>query len=567
MLVLLNKSILLLKRQSITRKILLLVLVFLISLLALSSAAYYGFSHQIDLIKKLYSNQFVISKISIEVNSALAQARFKTFEMLKYVTLETDTKVIEDSLIEFNDLVKQGKTELLVFCPSIDPTETNIVNIVHQFNDALENAAVDEQKINLLYCKTIAYYIEKYQKEIEQIVPTLKLGTLVGKEISAGLLNGVDSTYVILEQYLKEFTERETTKSVHNFESSYLFHEKITRLFVAVSVIFIIISLLISYLIAKSIIAPISKSVLAMENIAGGKASLKSRLEVDGEHEIGKFSSSFNQFVEKIEELQDMLLESKKHEALGTLVAGVAHEINTPVGIALTATSMIGEEIKEFSKVLESNQVKRSYMLEFVQKMQESVNISVNNIHRAAELIKNFKKISVDQANESIQQVELNSYMNEVILSTKPALEQQNVEVLYQSNHDPIYLNTCPGALGQVFSNLIVNSLFHGYEGTKSGKITIQVEEHDNKITIIYKDYGKGMKENDRKHIFDPFFTTRRGEGGTGLGMHIVYRIIIDALYGDITCHSEYGHGITFTITLAKDLANISEYPPPKTID
>jgi len=263
--------------------------------------------------------------------------------------------------------------------------------------------------------------------------------------------------------------------------------------------------------------------------------------------ELRKVNSDLVIAMKTIRETQDQLIISEKMAALGNLVAGVAHEINTPVGIAVTAVSYITKNIREATKFYENGTLKKSDMDNLIRILNESAEITLSNLNHAADLIQNFKKIAVDQSSESKRDFELNSYINDIITSLHPVIKKKDLKIETTSNQT-IVINSYPGVFSQILSNLIMNSITHGFENAQHGKIIILLEKSDTNINIVYRDNGIGIKKSNIDKIFDPFFTTKRGEGGSGLGLNIVYNLVTQKLGGHIRCTSEENSGTEFTI-------------------
>jgi len=239
---------------------------------------------------------------------------------------------------------------------------------------------------------------------------------------------------------------------------------------------------------------------------------------------------------------QDELVRKEKLASLGALVAGVAHEINTPIGVAITAASHLEDEVRKMSKLRLSNRLTATDLDKFGTMASEGSAMVLRNLRRADELIRNFKQVAVDQSSDQKRRFELKSYIDEVLLSLQPKFRHTAYRVEVNCPDD-IVLDTYPAAIYQILINLVMNSLIHGFENRDTGLIRISVSQRNGWITIQYEDDGCGMQEETRARIFDPFFTTRRGHGGTGLGMHIVFNLVTQALNGRIEVISSPGAG------------------------
>lgn len=254
------------------------------------------------------------------------------------------------------------------------------------------------------------------------------------------------------------------------------------------------------------------------------------------------------QSLAKLQVAQKRLVESEKMAALGTLVAGIAHEINTPVGVSITAASHLQEKLGELSESYRAGTIKKTELEKFIETSGETVRITMANLHRASELISSFKQVAVDQSSEDRRQFSLKAYLEEVLLSLKHEYKRtkHRIEVLGDAQ---LVVDSYPGALSQIATNFLMNSLMHAYGPDDAGRIVFEVRRHDGCAILTYSDDGRGITAEHLPRIFDPFFTTRRGTGGSGLGMHIVYNLVTAKLNGTIACESQPGKGVTFTVT------------------
>ena len=254
------------------------------------------------------------------------------------------------------------------------------------------------------------------------------------------------------------------------------------------------------------------------------------------------------QTLEKLHQFQRQIVQNEKMASLGDMVAGVAHEVNTPIGLGVTASTMMLDRLVVIEREFNDKTLKASTMKKFLDESQENLNIIYRNLNRAAELISSFKQVAVDQSTETSRSFCFAQLVNEILLSLRPRLKkfQHNVNI----ECDPtLTVETKAGPINQVLINLIMNSIIHGFEGINDGQIDICAElVANNKLKIVYRDNGKGIPKDIRKRIFDPFVTTKRGQGGSGLGMHLVYNLVTQALNGSISLTSEEGQGVEFVI-------------------
>ncbi|MDQ2087185.1 substrate-binding domain-containing protein [Herbivorax sp. ANBcel31] len=248
-----------------------------------------------------------------------------------------------------------------------------------------------------------------------------------------------------------------------------------------------------------------------------------------------------------LEKTQEQLVQSEKMVSLGSLVAGVAHEINTPIGVSVTAASHIKDQSDELRGLFETGRIKRSSMEDYLETCDEVTNVLLINLKKASDLIKSFKQVAVDQSTEEKRKFKIKEYLDEILLSLNPELKRNNIKVTVKCEEDiEIYSN--PSSLYQIVMNLVLNSLIHAYDVEDEGRIFIDIGKENSEMFFTYSDDGKGMDKKIIKNIFDPFFTTNRAKGGTGLGLNIVYNIIVQEFKGSIECKSDLGEGTTFLI-------------------
>lgn len=265
--------------------------------------------------------------------------------------------------------------------------------------------------------------------------------------------------------------------------------------------------------------------------------------------ELEDSNEALKDSLDKLRETQKSLVEAEKMASLALLVAGIAHEINTPVGIGVTAATHLMQQTERIAGRYEEGDIRRSELEDFISTARESLKVLLDNLLKASEHISSFKKVAVDQASQEKRVFNLRNYIDEVLLSLHPVLKKTDHAVIVEGRND-IEIECLPGALSQIITNLVMNSLKHGFEGMEKGKIHIEVD-YDNYreiASLTYSDNGRGMDSLTRQKIFEPFFTTARGSGGSGLGMHIVYNIVTQSLKGEISCESSPGKGTIFTI-------------------
>ncbi len=256
---------------------------------------------------------------------------------------------------------------------------------------------------------------------------------------------------------------------------------------------------------------------------------------------------------EELRRTQRSLIQAEQMASLGGLVAGVAHEVSTPVGITLTAASHLAEQTEMICRAAARGPVRKADFNNYLSLAAEAAGLIMANARRAAELIQGFKQVAVDQTTSSRRVFNLKRTLEEILLSLSPPLRQAGHRVSLICTHG-LDVDSYPGALSQVMTNLVLNSIIHAYDQGQVGVLTIRVvEAGDDQLDLLYSDDGKGIAPDFRPFVFDPFFTTRRGEGGTGLGLYIVANIVADALRGTITLEHP-AQGTAFRIRFPRNV-------------
>jgi signal transduction histidine kinase/ligand-binding sensor domain-containing protein len=253
--------------------------------------------------------------------------------------------------------------------------------------------------------------------------------------------------------------------------------------------------------------------------------------------------------LEQLRAAQTQLVEAEKLASLGGLVAGVAHEINTPVGVSLTAASHLADEARRLREHLASGALPEEQLDEFQRTASDGAEIILRNLQRADKLVRSFKQVAVDQTSEEPRALELGETVDEILMMLRPALRNTPHQVVVQ-NPEPVRMLASPGALHQIIANLVQNSLLHAFAPGQSGQIEIRISHDEDTVVLELRDNGAGMSEEVRRRAFEPFFTTRRGQGGSGLGLHIAYNLVTQVLKGNIQCESAPGQGTRFVIRI-----------------
>lgn len=258
--------------------------------------------------------------------------------------------------------------------------------------------------------------------------------------------------------------------------------------------------------------------------------------------------------LEKLHEFQGQLVETEKMASLGDMVAGIAHEVNTPIGLGVTASSLLSDKLNEIKVAFEDKTLKSSQLKKFLTDGVENVSIIFRNLERAAKLISSFKKVAVDQSNAESSTFNVHDLLEEILLTLSAKLVSSNVTVSLICPEE-LNIRSKSGPINQILINLILNSIYHAFEEVEHGKITINVMNLSDQLHINYSDDGQGIDNAMKAKIFDPFTTTKRGSGGSGLGMHLVYNLVTQALDGHIVLDNEPEHGVSFDITFPVEIA------------
>jgi len=341
-----------------------------------------------------------------------------------------------------------------------------------------------------------------------------------------------------------------------------------------VAVIFLTLIVVIGALIARSIILPLKEIMAAMH----GVVSEKYDAPIQGTHardEIGEMARAVAVFRENaiakrkaedelraakdraekalddLREAQQSLIAAEKLAALGGLVAGVAHEVNNPIGISLTVASSFARRCEEFAKEVDAGPLRRSRLGEFLEGGRDAANQLVANLQRAGELVQSFKQVAVDRSHADRRPFDLRESTDQIVASLRPALKKSQITLTVDVPAG-IIMDSYPGSYGQVLTNLFLNSVVHAFPDGRAGSVIVEARQVRDDVDIFVSDDGVGMSEEIQRRAFDPFFTTRRNEGGTGLGLHIIFNLVTQQLGGRLAFESRLGWGTRFRITLPR---------------
>jgi signal transduction histidine kinase len=390
------------------------------------------------------------------------------------------------------------------------------------------------------------------------------------------LRNTIDATQAeeigAIDELSKKMREREQ-KAQETFDRTL---SDISRRVLSIAVIFLGIILTAGVLIALSIRLPLQQIMTAMRAITIGDydrevqgtaardevGAMARAVEVFRENAVAKrrTEEELRTSKEKAESAllelnaaQQNLIDAERLAALGGLVAGVAHEVNNPIGISLTVASSFARRTEMFEAELKSDGgLRRSQLEDFVRTSRDASAQLVANLHRAGELIQSFKQVAVDRSHAERRQFSLSEATDQIIASLRPVLKRAPIELTVDVP-EGLIIDGYPGSYGQILTNLFLNAVNHAFVDGRSGTISIAARPRgQDDVEINFTDNGAGMTPDVQRQAFDPFFTTRRNEGGTGLGLHIVYNLVTQQLGGRMMLESRLGQGTTFRITMPR---------------
>jgi signal transduction histidine kinase len=277
------------------------------------------------------------------------------------------------------------------------------------------------------------------------------------------------------------------------------------------------------------------------------------------ENELRASKERAEQALDDLREAQQNLIAAEKLAALGGLVAGVAHEVNNPIGISLTVASSFARRCDDFAKEVASGPLRRSRLDEFLEGGRDAANQLVSNLQRAGELVHSFKQVAVDRSHADRRQFDLRESTDQIVASLRPVLKKSQIALTIDVPSG-ILMDSYPGSYGQVLTNLFLNSVIHAFPDGRAGSIIVEARQARDGVDIFVSDDGVGMSDEIQRRALDPFFTTRRSEGGTGLGLHIIFNLVTQQLGGRLTFESRLGWGTRFRISIP--LIAPGESPP-----
>jgi signal transduction histidine kinase len=390
---------------------------------------------------------------------------------------------------------------------------------------------------------------------------------------SSLLRNAIDGNQAIMARAIDGMSDDMRRRERTAYER---FEDALSHMYLRIAVVSVLglfIAVLIGLAIARSIVRPLRALMSTMDAVVAGNY-LETVRDKDARDEIGEMARAVEVFREnaiarrqaeielkaakenaetalrELQETQQSLIEAEKLAALGGLVAGVAHEVNNPVGISLTVASSFARRCDQFSAEVRDGAIRKSKLDEFISGSQEAAKQLVANLNRAADLIQAFKQVAVDRSHAERRVFELGEATEQIVASLLPALKRSAISLTVEITEE-IMMDSYPGPYGQVLTNLVLNALVHAFPERRVGSMYLSAKRvNPGQVEIHFADDGIGMSDDVQRRAFEPFFTTRRSRGGTGLGLHIVYNLVTHRLGGRLRLESAPGRGTSFRIRL-----------------
>ncbi len=500
---------------------------------------YYFTSH------KLYLQSLLdeINTINLVDNSSIKYIIADTSTSPNYIKTISDTFLNSNSLegyLFIQDIIQMKSTNSDFY---LDGSHYHSVNIF------------DENILKIVLISQHSF-LEMYKAELERFIGN---DEFLKENISIKYKNIVINEEKVLQNNKNFLFINSNNWSVYKNFTQYDIHNMSVLNYIIALLLFllsvVLISLFKQFKTFKETVADISNLEEAIDKRTYDLWSNVRILEGSlAEEEMSKKTTDqankeLKQNILDLRRTQRQLIEAEKMAALGNLVAGVAHEINTPIGSSLTSVSYMEAKLTEFEKKLNNGTLTKRNLVTYIEKAKEANSISLFSLSRAAELVKSFKRIAVDRTTEILTTFSVIDYSETVLTSLKHEIKHFDVEI-HLAGDKNLTIKSYPGAFFQIVSNLIMNSHIHGFKNNKVGNIWISFEIVNDFLRLTYSDDGNGIPTENHKKVFEPFFSTNRGGGGTGLGLNIIYNIINQQLYGDITLLNNPGGGVKFIINI-----------------
>lgn len=454
---------------------------------------------------------------------------------------------------------------------------TAIRNAVHRLEQVSEELAVHQtlasSRIQSLH-QQLQRHTQAYQQSAAQAVEI----STVNLKLATERLNLANDAFVMMNQSFSEVLDAQRGAIDAEITGQVSRSQFSVRVIVLSMCLAALLMIGLSMLLARLLSRSIETQINLLSDL--GKQAGGAEFATSGQHEVSKLGAviaSFQTILLRLknsehtlslanQELRNEVVLRKQVEddlrlseqvvrktseekmaALGTLVAGVAHEINTPMGIGVTAASNLQDEVAHVRHLYNENAMRKEDLEDFLSASDQTTRILLNNLERAAALIHRFKQVAVDQSSEAMRNIHLQTYLRDMMKNLEPKIRQTQLQYTIECP-DEITLDSYPGALSQIVTNLVMNAIMHAYEPGQSGLLTIRAGIVEEQVKLEFSDNGVGIPHSIIDQIFNPFFTTKRGAGGSGLGLHIVYNLMVQTLNGSIHCNSKSGEGTTFTL-------------------
>ena len=486
-------------------------------------------------------------------------------------------------LAESSEDFQEEYAHILIHAETIRQIWSDLISLSQEFTEQPD--LINGQELNqflLIYRNVPNKYLQQLDSIVNQVKPKLLLKDQEIKEAQKQLLEFTNSDLAISFDGISDDLVGLIDKKYRLSESAKIDLKQANQIRIWLIVISlsgsISLAAIMAVVVSRAITQPL-KDLTKVAKKVTDNSNFDLQAAVTTNDEIGILAISLNKLIEKVKFLllendtrtqnlietneklvstQKQLIVQERLAALGSLTAGIAHEINTPLGISISAASAVEEDTRAMRQRFGSGKMKRSDLSNFFETIEESSIMLLGNLRRAAELIQSFKQVAVDQSSEKKRSFEVKEYIQEILVQLTPTLKKTRHTIKVEGKKY-LSINSYPGAFSQIITNLIMNSLTHGYEAEDSGVMKICFEQQNEELVLAYSDDGKGISPEHLKQIFDPFFTTKRNQGGNGLGLHIVYNLVTQKLLGTITCDSQVGVGTKFIIHIPLNLNMVNE--------
>ena len=473
-------------------------------------------------------------------------------------------------------LVSVNRYYLSPAAEAAEEARKNIAALEQTIPDLVKHAENDVQRAKL---NELSDRVAAFRHGLEQLAEHFANRDVLLRTA----IDGNQSAMITAIDRLSEQMRKREQQVQENFDHTLA---DIYRKVAFIAVIFLSLIVIMGFAIARSISAPLQELRTTMQTIVSGQYDRK--VEDTGVHdEIGEMARSVEVFrqnaiakrqvendlraskesaeqaLRELRQAQTNLIEAEKLAALGGLVAGVAHEVNNPVGIGLTVASSFARRAESFAKEVREGPLRKSSLEAFVSGSRDAAQQLVANLQRAGELIQSFKQVAVDRSHADRRQFDLREATDQIVASLRPALKRTKVS-LSIDGAPGVLMDSYPGSYGQVVTNLFLNALAHAFPDERPGRVFIETRDiGGGLVEVLVADDGIGMSDEVQKRAFEPFFTTQRTRGGTGLGLHIVYNLVTQRLGGRISLDSQVGRGTVFRITLPRSAPREHPAAPP----